>query len=78
MHCALSIQVLHPFYVFQIASIALWSIDDYYYYAFAIALISVSSILSTLIETKRVSRWISVPVYPPTLIEGRFHRRSRG
>jgi hypothetical protein len=78
MHCALSIQVLHPFYVFQIASIALWSIDDYYYYAFAIALISVSSILSTLIETKRVSRWISVPVQMSGLIECRFHRRSRG
>jgi hypothetical protein len=46
-------QVLHPFYVFQIASIALWSIDDYYYYAFAIAVISISSILGTLIETKR-------------------------
>lgn len=46
-------EVLHPFYVFQIASIALWSIDDYYYYAFAIALISITSILSTLIETKR-------------------------
>ena len=47
------VQVLHPFYVFQIASIALWSIDDYYYYAFAIAVISISSILGTLIETKR-------------------------
>lgn len=46
-------EVLHPFYVFQIASILLWSLDDYYYYAFAIALISVSSIASTLIETKR-------------------------
>ena len=46
-------EVLHPFYVFQIASILLWSIDDYYYYAFAIALISITSILSTLIETKR-------------------------
>lgn len=46
-------QVLHPFYVFQIASILLWSIDDYYYYAFAIALISITSIMSTLIETKR-------------------------
>ena len=44
---------MHPFYVFQIASIVLWSIDDYYYYAFAIALISVTSILSTLVETKR-------------------------
>jgi cation-transporting ATPase 13A2 len=78
MHCALSIQVLHPFYVFQIASIALWSIDDYYYYAFAIALISVSSILSTLIETKRVSRWIQVSVHVSVLIKGRFCRRSRG
>lgn len=46
-------QVLHPFYVFQIASIVLWSIDDYYYYAFAIAVISIASVLSTLIETKR-------------------------
>lgn len=51
--CDLTLQVLHPFYVFQIASIVLWSLDDYYYYAFAIAVISVSSILSTLIETKR-------------------------
>jgi len=31
----------------------LWSIDDYYYYAFAIAVISIASVLSTLIETKR-------------------------
>ncbi|BEI83020.1 hypothetical protein CcaverHIS002_0308880 [Cutaneotrichosporon cavernicola] len=46
-------EVLHPFYVFQIASIILWSLDNYYYYAFAIALISVASILSTLIATKR-------------------------
>ena len=46
-------EVLHPFYVFQIASILLWSVDDYYYYAFAIALISITSILSTLVETKR-------------------------
>ncbi|BGP41120.1 hypothetical protein JCM10449v2_005089 [Rhodotorula kratochvilovae] len=45
-------EVLHPFYVFQLFSIALWSIDDYYYYAFAIAVISVVSIISTLLETR--------------------------
>ncbi|KDE02331.1 hypothetical protein MVLG_07113 [Microbotryum lychnidis-dioicae p1A1 Lamole] len=45
-------EVLHPFYIFQIFSIALWCVDDYYYYAFAIAIISVASIVSTLIETK--------------------------
>lgn len=46
-------EVLHPFYIFQIVSIALWSLDDYYYYAFCIAAISVGSILSTLVETKK-------------------------
>ncbi|KAJ7497400.1 hypothetical protein FB451DRAFT_1211342 [Mycena latifolia] len=46
-------EVIHPFYVFQIASIILWSLDDYYYYAFCIALISVISISATLIETKK-------------------------
>jgi cation-transporting P-type ATPase 13A2 len=47
------VQVIHPFYVFQIASIILWSLDDYYYYAFCIALISALSITTTLIDTKR-------------------------
>ncbi|KAI7961924.1 hypothetical protein MJO28_000018 [Puccinia striiformis f. sp. tritici] len=46
-------EVLHPFYIFQIASIILWSVDDYYYYAFCIAFISVISVLSTLIDMKR-------------------------
>ncbi|KAH9851454.1 Ca-transporting ATPase [Lenzites betulinus] len=46
-------EIIHPFYVFQIASIILWSLDDYYYYAFCIALISVISITTTLVETKQ-------------------------
>ncbi|WFD25838.1 hypothetical protein MNAN1_000805 [Malassezia nana] len=46
-------EILHPFYMFQIVSIVLWSLDDYYYYAFCIAAMSVGSILSTLIETKK-------------------------
>ncbi|KAL6307860.1 P-type ATPase [Sparassis latifolia] len=46
-------EVIHPFYVFQIASIILWSMDDYYYYAFCIALISAISIITTLVETKK-------------------------
>ncbi|KAJ4379180.1 hypothetical protein N0V86_005224 [Didymella sp. IMI 355093] len=45
-------EVFHPFYVFQIASLFLWSVDEYYYYAAAIFLISVISISSTLVETK--------------------------
>ncbi|KAA1476776.1 P-type ATPase [Dentipellis sp. KUC8613] len=46
-------EIIHPFYVFQIASILLWSLDDYYYYAFCIALISTLSVATTLIETKK-------------------------
>ncbi|GAA94241.1 uncharacterized protein L969DRAFT_86359 [Mixia osmundae IAM 14324] len=46
-------EVLHPFYVFQIISIVLWSYDDYVAYAATIALISIISITTTLVETKR-------------------------
>lgn len=45
-------EVFHPFYVFQIASLVLWSMDEYYYYAIAIFLMSFGSITTTLIETR--------------------------
>ena len=50
-----STQVLHPFYIFQIASLILWSMDSYYYYASCIFIMSVASISATLIETSAVS-----------------------
>lgn len=48
-------QVLHPFYVFQIASLVLWSLDEYYYYAVCIFVMSAGSVIATLIETRAVS-----------------------
>jgi len=45
-------EAFHPFYVFQIASLILWSVDEYYYYAACIFIISVVSITTTVIETK--------------------------
>jgi len=51
----MSEKIIHPFYVFQVASIILWSLDDYYYYAFCIALISTLSVATTLVDTKKVS-----------------------
>ncbi|KAJ1948190.1 hypothetical protein FBU59_001709, partial [Linderina macrospora] len=51
-------EVLNPFYVFQIASIIIWSCEDYYYYAACIFVISVVSIAVTLISTKRTVRKI--------------------
>ncbi|OAA64618.1 p-type ATPase [Niveomyces insectorum RCEF 264] len=49
-------EVFHPFYVFQIASLVLWSLDEYYYYAAAIFLMSFGSIATTLIETRSTMR----------------------
>lgn len=49
-------EAFHPFYVFQIASLFLWSVDEYYYYAACIFIISVVSITTTLIETKATMR----------------------
>ncbi|KAL1923846.1 uncharacterized protein VTP21DRAFT_8826 [Calcarisporiella thermophila] len=46
-------EVLHPFFIFQLFSICLWSAYDYYYYASCIFVISVVSITITLIETRR-------------------------
>lgn len=49
-------EAFHPFYVFQAASLTLWSLDEYYYYAVCIFLISVVSITTTLIETRNTMK----------------------
>ncbi|KAI1367396.1 hypothetical protein F5Y08DRAFT_298411 [Xylaria arbuscula] len=49
-------EVFHPFYVFQIASLVLWSLDQYYYYAICIFIMSAGSIIATLVETRATMR----------------------
>ncbi|KXS17261.1 hypothetical protein M427DRAFT_133689 [Gonapodya prolifera JEL478] len=58
-------EVLNPFYIFQICSIVLWLMDSYYYYAIVIAVISIASVFTTLVETRsnmrrmrEMARWI--------------------
>ncbi|CAI9735449.1 cation-transporting ATPase 13A3-like isoform X2 [Octopus vulgaris] len=48
-------EILNPFYIFQIASIILWAIDVYYYYAGCIFFISCMSISISLYETHKQS-----------------------
>uniref|UniRef100_A0A3B5QCH2 ATPase cation transporting 13A2 n=1 Tax=Xiphophorus maculatus TaxID=8083 RepID=A0A3B5QCH2_XIPMA len=48
-------EVLNPFYIFQVFSITLWSIDKYYYYALCIFIISVISISISLYEIRKQS-----------------------
>ncbi|XP_075747083.1 polyamine-transporting ATPase 13A3 isoform X2 [Rhipicephalus microplus] len=46
-------KVLHPFYVFQIASITVWILDLYYFYAGCIITFSATSITLALLEAKK-------------------------
>uniref|UniRef100_A0A674CL83 ATPase 13A3 n=1 Tax=Salmo trutta TaxID=8032 RepID=A0A674CL83_SALTR len=45
--------VLNPFYIFQLFSVILWSIEQYYYYAAAIVFMSVISIATSLYTVKK-------------------------
>ncbi|XP_062945300.1 polyamine-transporting ATPase 13A3 isoform X3 [Cynocephalus volans] len=46
-------EVLNPFYIFQLFSVILWSIDEYYYYALAIVIMSIVSIVSSLYSIRK-------------------------
>lgn len=48
-------EILNPFYLFQIFSITLWCLDDYYYYAGCVFVLSAISIFASLHETRAVS-----------------------
>lgn len=51
----LFLEVLNPFYVFQIFSITLWLTDGYIYFAIAITVMSIAGIASTIVQTRKVS-----------------------
>ena len=45
-------EVFHPFFLFQIYSIILWTIEAYYIFAVCIAVIALTSVGFTLVETR--------------------------
>ena len=47
-------EVLHPFYIFQVASMIIWLLDDYFFYAACIGLLSIIGVITSLVETRRV------------------------
>ncbi|KAL3469277.1 hypothetical protein BJX99DRAFT_268374 [Aspergillus californicus] len=49
-------EAFHPFYIFQVGSLVLWSLDSYYYYAACIFMISILSIGTTVVETMATTR----------------------
>ncbi|KAM9543701.1 polyamine-transporting ATPase 13A3 isoform 1-T7 [Guaruba guarouba] len=46
-------EVLNPFYIFQLFSVILWMTDEYHYYALAIVIMSVISIVSSLYTVRK-------------------------
>lgn len=46
-------EIVNPFYLFQVFSITLWSLDDYYYYAACVLLLSAISIGTSLYQTRK-------------------------
>lgn len=53
----LCLEVLNPFYVFQLFSFCLWVADDYYYYAMVILAMSSAGIMMAVFQTRRVSHF---------------------
>jgi predicted P-type ATPase len=52
-HVLLVEEVLHPFYIFQLVSVVFWIVEQYYYYAGAVFLISCVSVIISLLQTRR-------------------------
>lgn len=46
-------EILHPFYIFQVFSVLVWCMDDYYVYAGCIAVVATISAIVALIDTRR-------------------------
>lgn len=45
-------QALHPFIIFQIFSIIVWSLYDYYYYAALIGVMTIFSVITEVVQTR--------------------------
>ncbi|XP_041976131.1 polyamine-transporting ATPase 13A3-like [Aricia agestis] len=48
-------EVFNPFYLFQVFSIILWSLDEYYQYATCVFILSAGSCMLALYQTKQMS-----------------------
>ncbi|XP_060532708.1 polyamine-transporting ATPase 13A3 isoform X2 [Cylas formicarius] len=59
----LFLEVLNPFYVFQLLSFILWFADQYYYYAAAIMAMSVFGIAMTVRQTRKNQRNLKSTVH---------------
>ena len=50
----LLLEVLNPFYIFQVVSILIWIMIEYYYFCGAIFLMSATGIIISITQTRKV------------------------
>lgn len=71
------LEVLNPFYIFQLMSFILWFADDYYYYAMAILLMSAGSVATAVHQTRKNQRNLKSTVHSSdvaTVVRGHTNR----
>ena len=56
----LVLEVLNPFYIFQVVSIIIWCVIEYYYFCGAIFLMSAAGIIISITQTRKVSCYIII------------------
>jgi len=47
--------VLNPFYIFQVLSVIVWIVIDYYFFAGVIVIMLIASAIATIYQTRKVS-----------------------
>lgn len=50
----LLLEVLNPFYIFQVFTLSVWFAEGYFYYTIAIIIMSLFGITSTIVQTRKV------------------------
>lgn len=56
----LFLEVLNPYYVFQVFSVILWMCYSYYYYAVVIVIMSIFGITMSIIQTRKVRGFLCI------------------
>jgi hypothetical protein len=49
------LEVINPFYIFQLFTLCVWAAEGYHYYLIAIVLMTSFGVISTIIQTRKVS-----------------------
>ena len=61
-------EVIHPFYIFQIASVAIWLWDDYWIYASCIAIMAIASAIFSVWQARKNREMLAEMCYSESVV----------